>query len=70
MDTSKLKSIIATQNDRRERQALGNAEDIIEQIAGKQSMISRITAEIAALRQQLVDLQVEQLDVNSILGGE
>lgn len=70
MDAGKLKSIIATQNDRRERQALGEAENIIEQIANKQNHIAKVQQEIATLREELVALQVEQLDATTILGGE
>jgi RNase adaptor protein for sRNA GlmZ degradation len=70
MDQSKLKSIITRQNESRERHALNEAESIIEEIARQQSSIATTQNRIAELRQRLSDLQVEQLDASTILGGE
>lgn len=70
MDAGKLKSIIVEQNQRRERHALGEAENIIEAIANEQANIAKAQGRIAELRQRLIDLQVEQLDASTILGGE
>lgn len=70
MEVSKLNTIIIRQNERRERHALDEAENLIEQIACKQQGIIKTQAEIADLRKRLNDLQVEQLDATSILGGE
>ena len=39
-------------------------------IARKQSLITQTQNEIANLRKELTDLQVQQLDAGSILGGE
>ena len=70
MEQSKLKSIIDSHNERRERWALNEAESFIEQIAVKQASISSIQTQIEELRQRLVALKVEQLDASTILGGE
>ena len=70
MDTTKLKSIITRKNEHLEHQALNEAESLIEQIARKQSLITQTQNEIANLRKELADLQVQQLDAGSILGGE
>jgi hypothetical protein len=70
MHTDKLKSIIAEKNDHLERQALRTAEDIIGQIAGRQTSIAKAEAEIVELRKQLTSLEVEQMDAKSILGSE
>ncbi len=70
MDQSKLKSIIAKKNEHLEYQALNTAEDIINQIARQQSAITTAQNNIVQLRQQLVELSVEQLDASTILGGE
>lgn len=70
MEVSKLHNIIKEQNEHRERKALNEAESIIEAIAHKQVVIATIQKEITELRNQLTKLEITQLDVNTILGGE
>lgn len=69
MEASKLSSIIQEQNRRRERNAFSEAENLIEEIAALQLAITHTQEKIGRLRKQLTELQVEQLDESTILGG-
>ena len=68
MDTNKLQNIVSQKNERLEREALNNAEAIIEQIAVKQDLIVKTTKEITELQEELRQLEIRQLDPNKILG--
>lgn len=68
MEIGKLQGIIADKNQRLEREALGDAEDIIETIAAKQDVIAKAQSEIEILRQRLVNLEIKQLDSETLLG--
>ena len=69
MDNTKLQGIIERKNDRLERDALNEAEGIIDAIANKQSLISRTQNEIAELRSRLTLLEIQQIDSATILGS-
>lgn len=68
MEVSKLQSIIASKNERLEREALNEAEDIIIQIASKQELITRTQSDIESLRKRLKELEIKQLDSQTIIG--
>jgi len=70
MENTKLKEIIERKNDRLERDALNEAENIIEAIASKQNLIQRTQEEIVRLREDLVALQIQQIDPATILGNQ
>lgn len=68
MEVSKLQTIIVGQNERLEKDALREAEAIIEQIASKQSLIVRLEREIDTLRNNLLSLEIKQLNSQTVLG--
>ena len=68
MDVQKLQGIVANKNERLEREALQQAEDIIETIAAKQELISHTWKEIEGLRNRLSALEIKQLDSQTLLG--
>ena len=70
MENTKLKEIIERKNDRLERDALNEAENIIEAIASKQNLIQSTQEEIVRLREDLVALQIQQIDPATILGNQ
>lgn len=70
MQSDKLKTIIKEKNEEREREALRECESLIESIAAEQRKISQAQIRIGEFRKQLKELEVEQLDHSTILGGE
>lgn len=68
MDPQKLKDLIAEKNDRRERETLRTAEQLIDDIAREQESIRRCNANIAKLREELKTLSVNTLDASEVLG--
>lgn len=68
MEIDKLQGIIADKNQRLEREALGDAENIIEMIAAKQDVVAKAQADIKTLRERLVNLEIKQLDSKTLLG--
>jgi phage shock protein A len=68
MELTKLQEIVTRKNEDLEREALHEAERIIEQIAQIQSQITRGENEIKKLRERLITLEVSQLDSQTILG--
>lgn len=70
MELNKLQSIIERKNERLERDALNEAEFIIEQIASRQELITRTQDEISQLRTRLVKLEVKQLNSQTLLGEQ
>ena len=70
MDTEKLRQIIQDKNEQRERVAVHTAEEIIESVVREQKIIVDAQARISRLREELARLQVDQLDPQTILGGE
>lgn len=68
MDVTKLNQIINEKNQDLERKALRTAEQLIEQIAQQQSIITEAEEQIIELRKQLKTLTIKQLDNKIILG--
>ncbi len=68
MEVGKLQEIVTRKNERLERDALAEAEFIIEQIANKQQLIANANIDIEGLRQRLKDLEIKQLDSQALLG--
>ncbi len=68
MDASKLKTIIDQKNERRERDTLRNAEQIIDGIATEQQKIKDAQSRIAEYREELKSLEVQTLDAAELLG--
>lgn len=70
MDAKELNLIIFRKNEGLEREALREAEQIIENIAKYQGIIADSQDRIIELRANLKALQVKRLDASAILGGE
>lgn len=68
MDVTKLNQIIDEKNQDLERKALRTAEQLIEQIAQQQIIITGAEEQIIELRKQLKTLTIKQLDNKVILG--
>ena len=68
MERDKLTGIIDQKNEKRERDALRSAEQIIDAIATNQAVIKKAQAMIIMLREELSTLTVETLDVSELLG--
>ncbi len=68
MDTTKLKTIIDQKNERRERDTLHTAEQIIDGIANEQQKIKASQTRIAEYRDELKALEVQTLDATELLG--
>jgi hypothetical protein len=68
MEISKVHQLIADKNERLERDALREAELIIDAISQQQGIIATATKRIGELRKNLTDLQVAQLDAKSLIG--
>ncbi len=68
METNKLRTIIDQKNERRERDTLHTAEQIIDGIAAEQQKIKTANERIAEYRQELKSLEVQTLDAAELLG--
>lgn len=68
MEIQKVHQLIADKNERLERDALREAESIIDAIAQQQAVIAAATKKIEELRKNLTDLQVAQLDAKTLIG--
>ena len=68
MEASKLKTIIDQKNERRERETLHTAEQIIDGIASEQQKIKASQSRIAEYREELKGLEVQTLDASELLG--
>jgi len=68
MEISKVQQLIADKNERLERDALREAESIIDAIAQQQGIIAAANKKIVELRKTLTDLQVSQLDAKTLIG--
>lgn len=68
MDNTKLREIIQNKNEQRERHVVKTAEEIVEGIIREQQAIVASQSRIQALRKDLADLQVDELDPTTILG--
>jgi hypothetical protein len=69
MLNDKLAEIVAEKNSDLERAAVAKARQLIDEIATNQHSIEQAQQRIVECRNQLRGLQVQQLDVGSILGG-
>ena len=67
MDRSKLTRLIEQKNERKEDDALRQASQIIDAIAREQQQIVKSNETIVALRKELADLEIEQIDPTAIL---
>lgn len=70
MERSKLQQIVKDKNERLERDAVRNAESLIDEIAQEQEKIQKGESRIAHLRKQLKELEIKQHNESSLLGGE
>lgn len=68
MSPEKLNAIIADKNAYLERITASRAAEIIDDIAAHQEAIVKAQANIVALRKELADLVVPQINPVSILG--
>ena len=68
MDAKKLQDIINEENEDREREALREARDLINEIAKEQARKRLSDERIAELREELKALNVETLDESEVLG--
>ena len=68
MEISKVQQLIADKNERLERDALREAESIIDAIAQQQGIIAAANKKIVELRKTLTDLKVSQLDAKTLIG--
>lgn len=68
MQQDKLHGIIRDKNERLERETLRTAEQLIDAIAGEQETIRKSQGRIGDLREELKNLEVKQIDVNTVLG--
>lgn len=70
MDNTKLRQLIARQNEQLEQSAASEAASIINEIAEYQQAKVDAETAIAGLREKLKKLTVQQIDPISILGGD
>jgi hypothetical protein len=70
MDAEKLNQVIERRNEESERDALHQAEHLIENIVNEQQSIARSNERIAEYRKQLRELEVETVDPTAVLGGD
>jgi DNA repair exonuclease SbcCD ATPase subunit len=68
MQIEKVHQLIADKNERLERDALREAESIIDAIAQQQGIITAANKKIDGLRKDLTALQVTQLDAKTLIG--
>jgi len=68
MKSEQLQQIIKDKNDKREREAVYTADQLIEQIVGEQAKIEHAKTNIDNLRKQLAALTIDQIDPTTILG--
>ena len=68
MKQEQLHQIIQEKNERRERDVLRTAEQLIEEIIKEQQQINISTERIRTLRHDLTALQVQELSAVTILG--
>ena len=69
MDSNKLQQIIDTKNERREREVVRTAEDLIESIITEQRTIEASKERIDKMRAELKALEVTPLNHEAILGS-
>jgi hypothetical protein len=70
MEKATIHQIISDRNKDLERNALRTAEDIIKRIAAHQEVIEERQTDIAALRKELKELEIQQMNAKDILGEE
>jgi DNA repair exonuclease SbcCD ATPase subunit len=68
MEIQKVHQLIAEKNERLERDALREAEHIIDAIAQQQGIIAAANKKIGSLREELTALQVSHLDAKTLIG--
>lgn len=68
MQLDKVHQLIADKNERLERDALREAETIIDAIAQQQGIVTAAHKRIEDLRKTLTALQVTQLDAKTLIG--
>ena len=70
MKTDQIQKIIQYKNEERERMVVHTAEQIIDAIVKEQKVIAAAQVRIDVLREDLLELEVEQLSPKAVLGGE
>lgn len=68
MDAGKLQQLVANHNDKLEREALDEAQRIIERIAINQQRIQDLQQDIVELQKELKALSIQPLDPQVVLG--
>lgn len=69
MTQEKLKQIIERENESLEREAVGNATDIIRSISCKTAQIAQLQRDIVELQADLKKIEITQIDPLKILGA-
>lgn len=69
MTQEKLKQIIERENESLEREAVGNATDIIRSISCKTAQIAQLQRDIVELQVSLKKIEITQIDPLKILGA-